>query len=291
MMTRLGRSCRRPISKSSGSCAGVTLTAPVPNSGSTCGSATTGIRRPVSGSSISRPTRCAYRGSSGCTATPVSPSIVSTRVVATTTCVVAVAVPDRDELPLVVGVLDLDVGQRRQAARAPVDDPLRPVDQPVLVKPLEHGLDRAGQPGVHREPLPAPVHAVAQPAHLAEYAPAGFGLPLPYPLDERLPAKIVPGQPFLGELALDHVLGGDARVVHAGQPERVVALHPAPPDQRVDQRVIERMTDMQRPGNVRRRDDDGERRCRRFGVGPEVASFYPRLVPAGLNLAWVVLCG
>ena len=46
----LGRPWRRPISKSSGSCAGVTLTAPVPNSGSTCGSATTGMRRLDSGS-------------------------------------------------------------------------------------------------------------------------------------------------------------------------------------------------------------------------------------------------
>ncbi len=40
----IGRSWRRPISKSLGSCAGVTLTAPVPNSGSTCSSATTGMR-------------------------------------------------------------------------------------------------------------------------------------------------------------------------------------------------------------------------------------------------------
>lgn len=62
----------------------VTLTAPVPNSGSTCVSATTGIVRPVSGSLICLPIRCAYRSSSGCTATAVSPSIVSARVVATT---------------------------------------------------------------------------------------------------------------------------------------------------------------------------------------------------------------
>ena len=30
-------------------------------------------------------------------------------------------------------------------------------------------------------------------------------------------------RPSLAELALDHVLGGDARVVHAGQPQRDVA--------------------------------------------------------------------
>jgi len=43
------------------------------------------MRRPDSGSAMSRPTRCAYRWSSGWTATAVSPSMVSARVVATTT--------------------------------------------------------------------------------------------------------------------------------------------------------------------------------------------------------------
>ena len=90
-----GRPCRRPISKSLGSCAGVTLTAPVPNVGSTCSSATIGISRPTNGSITVLPTRCAYRSSSGCTATAVSPSMVSTRVVATTIESVAIAVPDR----------------------------------------------------------------------------------------------------------------------------------------------------------------------------------------------------
>ena len=73
--------------------------------------------------------------------------------------VVAVAVADRDELALVVGVLDLDVGQRGQAARAPVDDPLGPVDQAVVEQPLEDGEDGPGQALVHGEALAAPVDA------------------------------------------------------------------------------------------------------------------------------------
>ena len=66
-------------------------------------------------------------------------------MVATTIDVVAVAVADGDELALVLAVLDLDVGQRGQAARAPVDDALGAVDQPVVVEPLEDGLDGAGE--------------------------------------------------------------------------------------------------------------------------------------------------
>ena len=203
----------------------------------------------------------------------------------------AVAVPDRDQLAVVVGVVNLDVGQRGQAARAPVDDPLRPVDEPVVEQPLEDGLHRAGQALVHREPLPGPVHAVAEPPHLAEDGAAGCGLPLPDPLDERLPAQVVPAQALLGQLALDHVLGGDARVIHARQPQRVVALHPAPPDQRVDQRVVERVADVQRAGHVRRRDDDRERGRRGLRVGGEQAAFLPQPVPAAFDVRGRVLGG
>ena len=77
---------RRPTSKSLKSCAGVILTAPEPFSGSEYSSATIGMRRPTSGRMACLPIRCFHLGSSGCTATPVSPSMVSGRVVATTMC-------------------------------------------------------------------------------------------------------------------------------------------------------------------------------------------------------------
>ncbi len=82
--------------------------------------------------------------------------------------VAAVAVPDRDKLPLVVGVIDLDVRQRCQAPRAPVDDALSPVDETVVEQPLEDRLHRSGQALIHGEALAVPVHAVAEPAHLTE---------------------------------------------------------------------------------------------------------------------------
>ena len=85
MMLMNSRLCRSPIEKSLGSCAGVTLTQPVPNSGSTNLSETIGIVLPTNGSIIVDPIKSLYLSSSGCTATAVSPSIVSGRVVATTT--------------------------------------------------------------------------------------------------------------------------------------------------------------------------------------------------------------
>ena len=83
------------------------------------------------------------------------------------------------------------------ASNAPVDDPLGPVHQPVVVQALEDLLDGAREAVVHGEPLAAPCHTVAQPTHLAEDLPAGLGLPLPHLLDERLPAEVVPDRPCL----------------------------------------------------------------------------------------------
>jgi hypothetical protein len=44
-----------------------------------------------------------------------------------------------------------------------------------------------------------------------------------------------------------------------GQPEHGLAAHPLEADQHVLQRVVQRMPDVQRAGDVRRRDHDRER--------------------------------
>jgi len=79
----IGKECFLPISKSTGECAGVTLRAPVPNSISVVSSAITGISLFAIGRTTFFPTNWAYLLSLGFTATAVSPSIVSGRVVAT----------------------------------------------------------------------------------------------------------------------------------------------------------------------------------------------------------------
>ena len=103
------------------------------------------------------PIRCAYRSSSGCTAIPVSPSIVSTRVVAQAIEPAAVRqrVAERDELALDVLVLDLGVREPGLVRRAPVDQSLAAVDQAVVVPADERLAHRAREPLVHRESLAA----------------------------------------------------------------------------------------------------------------------------------------
>ena len=80
-----GRWCSRPISKSTGSCPGVSLRIPVPNRGSISSEATIGSSRPKRGRIAVFPINRACTGSLGLTAMPVSPSIVSGRVVAIST--------------------------------------------------------------------------------------------------------------------------------------------------------------------------------------------------------------
>ena len=199
--------------------------------------------------------------------------------------VLPVAVADGDQLAVDVLVLDLDVGEHAAHLRRPVDHPLRAVDQPVVVEALEHGEDGAVAALVHREALAAPVDAVAEAAHLGQDRAAVLGLPLPGALDERLAAQLAAVGALGRQRALDERVDGDRGVVHARQPQGVVALHAAAADQDVDQRVLEGVADVQAAGDVGRRDDDAERRLVRRVVGGEVARLDPPVVHARLYRA------
>src|SRR6202035_5776319 len=108
---------------------------------------------------------------------------------------------------------------------------------------------------------------------------------------EGLAAQVVAGQVLPGQLALQHILGGDAGVVHSRQPPRVEALPAAAPHQRVDQRVVEGVTDVQGAGDVRRGDDDAVRGRGGVRVRGEVTCLLPSFVPRALHLGGRVLGG
>lgn len=201
------------------------------------------------------------------------------------------AVADGDELAVVVAVLDLDVGQGRQAAGAPVDDPLGAIDEPVVEQLLEDRLDGPGEPLVHREALTRPVNAVAELLHLTEDPAARLLLPLPDALDERLAAEVVARQAVLGDLALHDVLRGDAGVVHSGEPQRFHAPHAGSPGERVLDRVVEGVAHVERPGHVGRGKHDAVRLAPAARVRCEVARRYPALVAPGLDIDGRVLGG
>ena len=119
-----------------------------------------------------------------------------------------------------VDVRDLEVGERGQVERAPVDDPVRAVDPALLPQVDEEAHDGADVRLVHREALAAVVERGADAAELHHDLAAVLAQPLPDALLERLAAEVVPRLPFEREVLLDGVLGRDARVVVAGLEER-----------------------------------------------------------------------
>ena len=218
---------RLPVAKSLKSCAGVTLTAPVPNFGSTrTASVTMGISRPERGCTSFLPWRSCSAGRRGARRPRCRRAWSRGGWSATTTApALPASVPDDrwSSCPCPVLVLDLEVGERRAALGAPVDEPRRAVDEPLLVQAHEGLAHRAVHVRVHREPLARPVRRCAQ--HRAARGCGRRSRPSTPTRARRTPRGRGRGGscPRLASCALDHDLGGDARVVGAGLPERVVA--------------------------------------------------------------------
>ena len=223
----------------------------------------------------------------------MSPSIVSGRVVATTrwSTPATGSVERVAQVPQVavdVLVLDLDVGERRRAARTPVDDALAAVDE-ALVEPVDEDLAH-GQlvARVHREPL---VRVVARAAHRLELADdrrAVLAPPLPARLDEPLAPDVVARQPLLGELLLDLVLRRDACVIRADDPAGRPADHALTPNHDVLDGVVQRVAHVQRAGDVGRRNHDRVRPHALDDLLPEVAAVLPRREDGALDRRGVV---
>ena len=94
----------------------------------------------------------------------------------------------------------------------------------------------------------------------------------------------------LHQLALDHHLRRDAGMVGARLPQHVLAAHALEAGQHVLQRVVERVADMQRAGDIGRRNDDaiGLGRGALRPAGAEGARLLPGLVNAAFDRAGLV---
>ena len=110
-----------------------------------------------------------------------------------------------------------------------------------------------------REALARPIAGRAEANHLLLDDAAAFRFPLPDAALEFLAAQILAADFFLGELAFDDELRGDSGVVHSGEPESAMAAHAVPADQHVDLRVLEHVADVDRAGDIGRR--QGDRKC------------------------------
>jgi hypothetical protein len=195
-------------------------------------------------------------------------------------------VPD---LTLRLLVLDLEIGERREAARAPVDEPLGAIDQPLVIETHEGFAHRHREPLVHGEARAIPIEGRAHDLELLVDAVAVLLLPRPDAREKFLAAEIVTALLLeRRDPPLDHQLRRDARVIRPGQPHRVVGAHAPPADEDVLDGHRQRVAHVQRAGHVRRRDDDRVRRFRRGRVGVEIALLEPEAIPLLLDLRWVV---
>jgi len=162
------------------------------------------------------------------------------------------------EMPLNFAGFDLQIADRGFQLRIPVHQPFIAVDQPVIIQ-ADEGFDyRLGEVRVHGELFTAPVHRTAQTAQLVGDGAAGFGFPFPHLGDEILAAVIGALVALRLQLAFDHHLRGNARMIGAHHPQRVFPAQAFIAHHHVLQRVVERVADMQAAGHIGRRVDDGE---------------------------------
>ena len=181
-------------------------------------------------------------------------------------------VPDRPEVAVGLLVLDLVVGDGRPELGVPVDQPLAAEDLARLEQAEEGDADGPAQTSssVNR------VRSQSQEQPISRSWPRMRASYSSFQAQIRSTSASRPRswRVFFSSVKqplLDDRLGGDPGVVGAGHPEGVEPLHPPPADQDVLDRVVQRMAQVQRPGDVRRRDDDGVGRLPARRVGVEVA--------------------
>ena len=186
-------------------------------------------------------------------------------------------------------VLNLSVGQRSRAVRAPVDDAVALVDKALVVQVYEYLADRLGAALVHGEALAVPVAGGAELFELADDAVAELVLPRPYALEELLTAEVVTGQALLlAEVLLYLDLGCNTGVIGTRHPQCLVALHALGADEDILQGLVECVAHVQLAGNIRRRNNDGVRFLVRIDLGVEEAGIDPELVQLVLDRFRVV---
>ena len=196
------------------------------------------------------------------------------------------------DIPQVAGlvhVLHLGVREGGGAVGAPVDDAAALVDEALVVQLAEGLPDGLGAGVVHGEAGAGPVAGHAHLLLLGNDPVAVLLLPLPHPLEELLPAQVIAGQALLGAQLLLHLdLGGDAGVVHAGQPQRGVALHPLEAGQNVLEGAVQGVAHVELPRDVGGRHDDGEGFLLGVRVAVEAAGLLPHLIDAPLHLLGLI---
>ena len=201
-------------------------------------------------------------------------------------------IADIPEAAWLVGVFHLGVGQSREAVGTPVNDAATLINEALVIQ-LTEGLPHGpGAPLVHGESTAVPVAGGAHLHLLLDDTVAVFLLPVPDPLQKLLAPQVVAGQALLLAQGLLHLdLGGNARMVRAGKPQGLIALHPLKTGQNVLQRAVQSVAHVQLAGNIGGRHNDGKRLLVRIRLCLEASAVHPHLVDPGLHVPGVIDLG
>ena len=192
------------------------------------------------------------------------------------------------EMAVIRLVLNLVVRKSRSATRAPVDDVVALVDETLVVELRKDLGDGLGAALVQRDALALPVRGVAEHTLLMDNRAAILLLPLPNALYKRFAPEILAAFTLLAERLLHHILRSDAGVVRAWKPERILALHTAPPDKNILNRLVERVAHVKNTRYVWRWDNHTVRLAL-AGFLVKKSAVFPKGIPLGLCGLGVVM--
>ena len=113
----------------------------------------------------------------------------------------------------------------------------------------------------------------------------------PHAALEFLASEVLPPDLLLRQLPLHDELRGNSGMIHSRQPKRAVPAHAMPADQHVDLRVLEHVPDVNRAGDVWRRQRDREHRAIAGILSAEQLFLEPGLRPALFDLLRLISLG
>ena len=196
---------------------------------------------------------------------------------------VGARVADFPEVAVGFLAFNFEIGDCALQLRIPVHETVAAIDETLLVERHEAFDHDLRELFVHREVETVPIDAVTQTAHLLKDGAARVLLPLPNFFVEGFSTDVATVNTLRFELAFDHDLRGNARMVRTREPERVVARHTVIARERIHHGLIEGVPHVQNARDVGRRQLDGEAGLFRVEAGSEVAARLPSRIPAGFN--------
>ena len=177
--------------------------------------------------------------------------------------------------------------------RVPVDQPFAAINQPLLVhinKDFQHRVMKVGAVFManaritgragHGKGIARPVARRAKAFELIYNGAAVFAFPFPDFFKEFFAPQIAAANiTLLSEHFFHLQLGGNAGMVLTGLPQRIKAAHPVPTGQNILQSIVKGMANMQRAGDIGRRDHNAKCfRPRSVRAGFKTSGLFPRVV-------------